>query len=303
MAYLLLGTHGVMVLADLGLGVLDTAMVETAGFVLAKNTLPSTSICLRILSDTNKAHGLLRSISECHRLHSTRRVFPVRQTTFLAIEDCPLAYWVPVTYLSHFTRHASVAQEVGDVRVELQTGDDFKFIRAAWEVAPQNIGKLRTWAYLAKGGEYRKYYSDLHLVVKWEKNGEEICNFRDAERQLRSRPQNIPFYFRAGITYPMRTRSNFSPRVLPAGCIFNVQGNTVFLRDSHPNSLFAVLGVLSTAAFEKLYTTEGTNRRHVQRRRRRLRLYAWPCSNDALSEAGRQQHTSVGGSCTKLCGE
>jgi hypothetical protein len=247
----LLGTHGVMVLADLGLGVLDTAMVETAGFVIAKNTLPSTSICLRILSDTNKVHGLLESVSECNRLQSTRRVFPVRQTAFLGIEDCPFAYWVPATYLSHFTRHASVAQEVGDVRVGLQTGDDFRFIRAAWEVEPQDVGKMRTWVYLAKGGEYQKYYSDLHLVVKWENNGEEICNFRDAEGKLRSRPQNIPFYFRAGITYPMRTRSNFSPRVLPAGCIFNVQGNAVFPRDgSCPDLLFAVLGVISTAAFE-----------------------------------------------------
>jgi hypothetical protein len=118
----LFSSHGLVVLADLGLGVLDTAMVETAAFVIVKNTVPSTSTCLRILSEANKAHGLLESISEYDCLHGTRRVFPVRQIDFLRIEDCPLAYWVPLTYLSHFTKHHSVAKQVGHVEGRASNG-------------------------------------------------------------------------------------------------------------------------------------------------------------------------------------
>lgn len=32
----------------------------------------------------------------------------------------------------------------------------------------------KRWLPFAKGGEYAPYYSDLHLVVNWERDGQEI---------------------------------------------------------------------------------------------------------------------------------
>src|SRR5690606_12196960 len=143
------------------------------------------------------------------------------------------------------------------VRVGLQTSDDTRFVRAWWEVAPERIvtGTPETtpegfrrqtfagkcWVPFAKGGEYSPYYADLHLVVNWERDGEELRAFS------RSVIRNPDLYFRPGLTWPLRTTSGISFRVLPSGSIFSNKGPTVFL----PNPLL-VLGIVQSMPFSAI---------------------------------------------------
>ena len=91
---------------------------------------------------------------------------------------------------------------------------------------PEKIG--RKWFPFAKGGAYSPYYADVHLVVNWENDGHAIHEFVDPKTgKQRSRPQNIQFYFRPGLTWPRRT-CGLSFRVLPKGCIFADKGPAVF---------------------------------------------------------------------------
>ena len=60
----------------------------------------------------------------------------------------------------------------------LATGDDFRFVRAFWEVDPRRIARGAAghkgggrWCPFAKGGEYSPYWADIHLVVDWEDDG------------------------------------------------------------------------------------------------------------------------------------
>ena len=103
---------------------------------------------------------------------------------------------------------------------------------------------------MAKGCEFGKFYDDIHLLVNWSDDGREIRNFTDEKGKLRSRPQNVNCYYRPGITYPMRTTSGYSPRILPGGCIFNVQGNSIFEYEDNTDRLLAVLAVLNSRVFE-----------------------------------------------------
>jgi len=60
------------------------------------------------------------------------------------------------------------------VKQGLATADDFRFVRAWWEISPPTVGRGceetvqgKRWAPFAKGGEYSPYYADVHLVVNW----------------------------------------------------------------------------------------------------------------------------------------
>jgi len=110
--------------------------------------------------------------------------------------------------------------------------DDFRFVRLAWEVPTDSLGRGRQWPYYAKGGEYSPFWGDIHLVVNWANNGHEIRNFYGDNGRLRSRPQGIRFYYRAGVTYPERTTSDFSPRVLPKDSVFSSTGQAIFTNDA-----------------------------------------------------------------------
>jgi hypothetical protein len=106
------------------------------------------------------------------------------------------------------------------------------------------------WFPFAKGGEYLPYYADLHLVVNWERDGEEIRNFVDPETgKTFSRPQNTDFYFRPGLTWPLRA-ARFGPVVLPSGSIFSVRGYAIL---ASINDLEVVGGLINSAAFDFLF--------------------------------------------------
>jgi hypothetical protein len=54
--------------------------------------------------------------------------------------------------------------------------------------------------------------------------------------------QGADFYFRDGLTYPRRTASGFSPRVVPEGCLFDAQAPCIFPKDRQ--STLAIIGLL-----------------------------------------------------------
>ena len=78
-----------------------------------------------------------------------------------------------------------------EARQGLATGDDFRFVRTFWEVDPMRIARTadethegRRWSPFAKGGEYSPYWSDVHLVVDWERDGQatpRLPGLRDPE--------------------------------------------------------------------------------------------------------------------------
>jgi len=186
------------------------------------------------------------------------------------VPGSPFAYWVSERIRRLFTELPAFEGDGRAVRVGLQTSDDFRFVRAWWEVLSEAIldgtngpdwsqdltafqawCRQRTfedkrWVPFAKGGEYSTYYADIHLVVDWERDGEEIKNLKDPRTgRLLSRPQNMRFYFHAGLTWSDRTTRLFSARVWPAGGVFSVKGSSGFFSGEE---LF-VLGVMNSVLF------------------------------------------------------
>ena len=153
------------------------------------------------------------------------------------IPGSPVAYWVSEKLYSVFS-HTPIC-EFAIPKVGLQTGDNNKFLRLWFEVDLNNemldatdIGAIRAsdckWFPYNKGGEYRKWYGNYEYVVDWKDNGREIKNFKDSNGKLRSRPQNVDFYFKKSITWSFVSSASFGARYSPKLAIFDVAGSSIF---------------------------------------------------------------------------
>ena len=226
----------VEVAADLGSFVLD-AQVETAAAVIGRDvSAHRMALWIRLLKTKAKNETLLRALGfAClGRRHESAFIASHRQ--FLSLPACVYGYWMSDRLISLYRPTNSIGLRASDVRVGVQTSDDFRFLRLAWELAPSEFGADRRWLRFAKGGEYTPFFDDVHLALLWKNGGEEIVAWGYG------RPQNTQYFGRTGVTWPLRTTSPFGPRSLPGGCAFGHKGPAAFPTDKvSPNLLLGLL--------------------------------------------------------------
>ena len=183
---------------------------------------------LRLLAEEDKVAALTSVCTKFRQGEAAPCSFTVAPEAFDAVPGKPFAYWVSEGVRQTYQRLPQFEAGGRTVRVGLQTSDDFRFVRGWWEASAQeSAGK---WFPFAKGGAYSPYYADVYLVVNWELDGAEITNFFDRKTgKLNSRPQNIEFYFRPGLTWTVFTTRALGVRVLPEGCL--TLGVQQFLRN------------------------------------------------------------------------
>jgi hypothetical protein len=234
-------------LADLGHGVLDTAMVETCAFCLAETekSLPSTFIRLVDVPNDSK-DGVLR---DALGGNSQGRRFDVIQERFKLLPGAPFAYWISD---SLFDLLAS-AERFGDeweIGPGLTTRDNERFLRSPLEISRSDLGS--TWHWFAKGGAFSPYYFDTELVLNYAGDGAQIKAWISSlGESVTTFIANQRFYFQAGFTYPRVTDKGFNVRVLRAGHIFAEKGISVFPKAGGHSSL-AALAYLNSSLVQEL---------------------------------------------------
>ncbi|AKB72411.1 putative type II restriction enzyme methylase subunit [Methanosarcina mazei C16] len=177
--------------------------------------------------------------------------FRASATDFKKIPGSPIAYWV-----SDRTRDVfNFGKELGTVvpvRQGLATADNDRFLRFWPEVSNNKVGlnlksredakqSGKKWFPYNKGGEFRKWYGNNEFLVNWKNDGEEIRNFTDGLGKVRSRPQNMEFYFKNSVTWSFVSSSYFGVRYSGSGAIFDVGGSSAFPNES---DAFCVTGLL-----------------------------------------------------------
>lgn len=105
------------------------------------------------------------------------------------------------------------------------------------------MGNVRKWFPCNKGGSFRKWYGNNEYVVNWENNGYEICNFKDENGKLKSRPQNLPYMLKEGLTYTNISSSSFGVRYSPTGYIYDAAGSLIYVKK---DKLYYMLGLLAS---------------------------------------------------------
>lgn len=212
-------------MADLGFGVMEQALVEAAAYVLCNRPPEGRGQFIRLLKETDRPAAMLDATTRFRSKGSDRRVFSIDLEDLEAIPGSPVAYWMSDSIRRLFRDLPELEGTGADVRVGLQSGDDFRFVRAFWEVDPEQICHSNEetklggrWVPFAKGGEYSPYWADIHLLIDWKDAGGYL---REFEGSVIRNPQ---FYYKPGLTWPPRTNSGLGLRILPAGTVFGHKG-------------------------------------------------------------------------------
>ena len=261
--------------ADLGYGVLDTAMVETSAYVLEHRSPTGDAAFFRLLDEDDKGAALASAISALSAGEGHSLAFRVDPQRFRNVPGAPFAYWVRDRIRSLFVTLPPLESTGRHVRMGLKSSDDFRFVRTWWEIPPMNTltGTLTTesasyiertfhgknWVPFCKGGEFSPFFYDLHLVVNWENNGQEMKQWvvnNPNEPQTTSWSRNVRSvrcYFLKGLTWSLRTQAGFCVKLLPAGGIFSHKGPGIFLS---VDRLLAILGLLNSKMVDLLVSLQ-----------------------------------------------
>lgn len=208
----------------------------SCAFVIRHSHLPEYRGSYRRLFEKQ---GSVATNDELETRFKTVRTFTPRNADFARVPGRPVAYWVSDVLRNVFTR-AILLKEIASPRQGLATGENARFMRWWTEVSQDRI-RLRVesrqmaqelggkWFPYNKGGGYRKWYGNQGFVVNWEHDGVEIRNFVDDEGNLRSRPQNVEYYFQPSLSWSKVTIGGFALRSYPAGHVFDVAGCSIFM--------------------------------------------------------------------------
>ncbi|MBN0979201.1 BREX-1 system adenine-specific DNA-methyltransferase PglX [Pseudomonas hygromyciniae] len=219
----------------------DGATVPVCTFTISKAHIAGFNGSYIRLSDFRGAENQGPKTLEAIQNPNCGWFYVDRPDDFMRIPDCPIAYWLGSGFKRLFSDNPSIAS-ISTSAVGLQTGSNEKFMRAWHEVSFGSIGfgcenrmeaseSSRKWFPYNKGGAYRKWYGNFEYVVNWGRDGVDIRGFKDDAGNLRSRPQNVDFYFRESITWSEITSSWKSFRFSPAGSIYDVKGQSAFFEN------------------------------------------------------------------------
>ena len=299
--------------ADLGQGVMDNAMVEAAAYVLERKIPEATIPFIRAINERDREAVIDACVAAYRKGRGEERLLLARQETFKKLPDAPFVYWVSAEDLEKFGHRRQFEPEIGEVRQGLATGDDSRFCRAVWEVAPQDTqfvyyptdGQafcrfddpivqafyLRQhegrpiWAFHVKAGASQPWYSPVTLKINWSNDGAELRHFTDARGKLRSRPQNVQYFYRPGFSWTQRA-VRFYPYIVPAGCIPSVSRYMAFPTQGRE---FESLGVCSSrvvSAFLRFYAEFWQRPKYLVET---LKSLPWPSIDSDAQAVFREQ--------------
>ena len=205
------------------------------------------TVFLRALEELTDKESVLRTAIRTPETARGRQRFEVDVTSFSAVPRSPFAYWVSDRLRALFKELPPFEAEGRTAKQGLATADDFRFVRASWAVPPRPVGHTgNQWFPFAKGGKVSPFYADVYLMVNWENNGAALDSFGG------SVIRNPNFFFRPGLTWPRRTKSELSPRTMPAGCIFADKGPAAFDEGNDSHKLLSILSIVLSKAFRSL---------------------------------------------------
>lgn len=215
-----LGNYGdINIAADLGWGVLE-ATVETVAAVVGRGVPTGSATWIRLLATTRKEAILDRVIRTRNLGHASAQTFVLPSRSNVNLPSAVYAYWLSDALLTRYRGSAHALSSIASALQGSSTADDFRFVRARWEVAARATGVSCAWIYFAKGGAYRPFWDDVHLVFRWSGRATEM-------REAGGAPRNLDAFGQSGVTWPRRNQA-FGPRALPSGVGFGDKGPTAF---------------------------------------------------------------------------
>ena len=235
--YKILSTGTIENILHLGMEAFDGIIgkvVQTAAFCIRKNIISEfRPTCIRVVDfyDSRKYE------KEIQFFNVNNKYTHIKQSDFSRIPSSPLGYWISNRFIDNFSRGTSIESISDFTGSQNKTADNERFLRLWQEVNSCKVGKDNKWIFYAKGGEFRKYYGNLDLVVDWSEDSRKFYQNNKTSNLL-----NEKYWFQEGITYTMLSTRGNSFRYFPKIGAFDMGGPTIcFVRD-----LEYLLGLLNS---------------------------------------------------------
>ena len=160
--------------------------------------------------------------------------YTANQGDFEKIPGKPVAYWVSCAVIEAFCKNKKV-EDIAIPRAGICTGDNDKYFRCWFEIISTQIGRefnsresvlsqgKYEWFFHYKGGEFRRWYGNLNLVINYTPR-----SLKDMEHNKGFRHDNKDFYFTQGITWSKLCSGNFSARAMIKSTMFDSTGTSIF---------------------------------------------------------------------------
>jgi type II restriction/modification system DNA methylase subunit YeeA len=238
----------------------EGATVPICTFTLRNGHVPRTKGCFIRLSDFRGASNQALKTLEAINNRQCGWFFEADQDDFSKIPGSPLAYWLSSKVSEIFRVEPKMAKHA-QARLGMRTGDNGRFLRFWFEVSRKRMAtgcssaseakqSNARWFPYNKGGEYRKWSGNLLHVVNWEDDGRELKEDTLAKYPSLSmdnlgwKISNEEQYFLSGVTWTDVTSATTAARFLPAGCLYDCAGHTVFPESDARR--MALLGYINT---------------------------------------------------------
>lgn len=226
-------------------------VVQSTTFVL-RNTSPiqnTNGIYLR-LTEENTARGKKEQALKAIRNPLVAFRYSFNQGAFNEIPGSPIAYWIDKNILEVYT--GEYIADKYSLKEGVGTRNDSEFLKLFWEVSMEKIGIDKRWVFTDKAGNFKKWYMGFSYVMDWENNGFRIKNYRNPDGSLKSRPQNLQYLFKEGVTWGKIGAGKPSFRWRPSGYAFNDAAPTIFGENS-----YLLLGLLNSKLYAELLKIQG----------------------------------------------
>ena len=189
--------------------------------------------------------------------------FTTNQKDFEKIPGSPIAYWVSERVREIFEKNKKMS-DTGEAKQGLATTDNDKFTRRWSEVSFINIGLNFTkekaqesqmkWFPLSKGGENRKWYGNLEVIVNYQNDGEEIKKSVLKKYTYLKTPdfvvKNQQYYFKKSISWSDITSGGLSFRFYPKGTLITDVGIGYF--PMNENQIYNLLGIVNNKFYYEI---------------------------------------------------
>ena len=229
---------------------LSGEVVQNAAFVVSKANLTNrVGIYFRLVDGSN-CGDKERMFFDARNNHTEKIYYHgVEQENFGKIPGCPIGYWVSEKVVNLFDN-----KTIDDYYITghgILTGHDEDMIRFWHEIelklftsnfssAEDMHNTNQIYVPLAKGGNFRRWYGNQTLVIKYDK-----ATIDYMRKFPKFTLQNEDYYFKEGASWAFELYAGtLSLRFMPKGSIFSHRGPAVFAKDG--SSLYSAIAFLSS---------------------------------------------------------
>ena len=212
-------------------------VVQTTSYVMRSSHTKGYkgTYCRLIVGDSEKA--------KAEMFVSGENRYVAEQDNFSKIPGSPVAYWATNRLMKDFEDGVSLSS-YAEPKQGMATMDNNKYLRRWYEVEigkccfhAQSLGDAKEsgkrWFPYNKGGDYRKWYGNFCYLVNWEKDGEQLkADATELYGSYSKRIYNTQFFFKPSITWSKISSGSFSVRCISDGCLFDVAGCSIFVKEN-----------------------------------------------------------------------